>query len=112
MSRYPFVAVYILCSGRNGTLYVGVTRDLWRRTLEHKQGRLNGFARKHGCTRLVWFRRFHQLTDAIAFETSLKGWRRAWKLRAIEADNPEWRDLSDGWYDETTNRWLVDPDNP
>jgi len=112
MSRYPFVAVYITASGRNGTLYVGVTRNLPRRMLAHKHERFEGFSRKYGCKRLVWFRRFQHLTDAIHFEKSLKRWRRAWKFREIEAGNPEWRDLSDGWFDETTNRRLIDPENP
>jgi putative endonuclease len=52
------------------------------------------------------------MKEAIARETRLKGWRRGWKLQLIEADNPEWRDLSDGWYDETTNLWLLNPNSP
>jgi putative endonuclease len=52
------------------------------------------------------------VTAAIAFEKALKRWRRSWKLREIEAENPEWRDLADDWYWETTNLWLLDPENP
>lgn len=112
MSHYPFIAVYLMCNARNGTFCVGVTRNLWQRVLEHKQGRFEGFSKEHGCTRLVWFERFDLLIDAIRYEKRVKRWRRAWKLREIESANPDWRDLSDGWYEETTNRWLVDPADP
>jgi putative endonuclease len=112
MGHYPFIAVYLMTSGRNGTFYIGVTSDLWARVLAHKQGRFEGFSKTHGCTRLVWFRRFDLLVEAIPFEKAFKRWRRRWKLREIEQENPDWRDLSDGWYEETTNRWLIDPENP
>ena len=112
MSRYPFIAVYLVVSARNGTLYLGVTSNLWQRVFQHKNGTFPGFSKKYGCTRLVWFERHDHMDSAIAREKAIKGWRRKWKLDLIEAENPDWRDLSDGWYDETTNRWLIDPDNP
>lgn len=110
--RYPFIAVYIIASGRNGTLYIGVTSNLWARVWEHKNGKFDGFASKYGCTRLVWFERHHFMPPAIQREKSLKRYERKWKLDLIEAENAEWRDLSHDWYPETTNRWLIDPDNP
>jgi len=110
--RYPFIAVYITASGRNGTLYIGVTSNLWARVWEHKNGKYKGFAAKYGCTRLVWFERHPFMKAAIQREKSLKRYERKWKLDLIEAENPDWRDLSEGWYPETTNRWLFDPDNP
>ena len=110
--RYPFVATYIVASGRNGTLYLGVTSNLAARVMQHKKGLLEGFSKTHGCTRLVWFERHASMKEAIARETRLKGWRRKWKLDVIEEDNPDWRDLSDGWYDETTSLWLLNPNSP
>ena len=85
--------VYIMASGRNGTLYTGVTTDLARRTYEHREGQLEGFTRKYAVKMLVWFEIHESVTSAIAREKAMKRWRRAWKLALIEADNPQWRDL-------------------
>ena len=87
--------VYMLASERNGTLYVGVTADLVRRVWEHKNGVVPGFSKRYGVARLVWCERHDDIRDAIAREKAVKKWRRAWKLEAIEASNPEWRDLYD-----------------
>jgi putative endonuclease len=105
----PFIAVYIMASGKHGTLYVGVTSNLWARVLKHKQGQFEGFSRKYGCTGLVWFERHHTLPPAFQRETRVKGWRRRWKLDLIEAFNPDWRDLAANWYHETTSWWLLEP---
>ncbi|MDE0175116.1 MAG: GIY-YIG nuclease family protein [Defluviicoccus sp.] len=85
--------VYILASGRNGTLYVGVTNDLARRVAQHRAGTGASFTRKYGVTRLVHVQPFEDIAYAIAQEKRLKNWRREWKLALIERDNPEWRDL-------------------
>ncbi len=85
--------VYILASGRNGTLYVGSTADLSRRVLEHRQGLVPGFTTRYGVTRLVWYEGYERLIEARHREYSIKPWRRAWKLALIEALNPDWRDL-------------------
>ncbi|MEI9891579.1 MAG: GIY-YIG nuclease family protein [Caulobacteraceae bacterium] len=77
-----------MASGRNGTLYLGVTNNLWRRVRQHKQGEVEGFSRTHGCTRLVWFEGFQLMVEAIQREKTMKGWPRTWKLNAIEALNP------------------------
>jgi putative endonuclease len=87
--------VYILASGRNGTLYVGVTGDPSRRMTEHKSGTVPGFTRAYKVTRLVYIEEFATLLEARAREHSLKRWRRAWKVRLIESINPTWEDLSD-----------------
>ena len=89
----PFF-VYILASKRNGTLYVGVTNDLVRRMTEHKAKLVPGFTRQYGVTLLVYFEAFDSILEARAREHSLKRWRRAWKLKLIEQDNPNWRDLT------------------
>ena len=85
--------VYIMASGRNGTLYVGVTNDVARRAWEHREGIGSAFVRKYGVTRLVWFEENSSVVEAIAREKVIKRWRRAWKLALIEADNPQWLDL-------------------
>jgi len=91
MSRKP--AVYILASGRNGTLYIGVTSNLPARVWEHKQGRVVGFTQRYRAHRLVWYALLETMPEAIALEKQMKGWHRAWKLKVIEAMNPDWRDL-------------------
>ncbi len=112
MRERGFIAVYMMASGYNGTLYTGVTSDLWLRVWQHKHGVFEGFSKQHGCTGLVWFEPFLTLPPAFLRETRIKGWRRQWKLDLIHADNTHWRDLAADWYDETVNRWLLDPENP
>ncbi len=85
--------VYILASGRNGTLYVGVTNDLIRRVAEHKAGVADGFTRKHGVHSLVWYGETPDVNAAIQREKTMKKWPRAYKLNVIEEMNPQWRDL-------------------
>jgi putative endonuclease len=85
--------VYLLASRRYGTLYLGVTNDLARRTWEHKTKVHNGFSSKYGVDKLVWYEVFDQINEAIAREKSMKKWRRDWKLRLIEKFNPSWLDL-------------------
>jgi len=88
--------VYILASARNGTLYIGVTDDLLRRTDEHKQ-HLNkdSFTDKYNVTMLVHYEQTTSVESAIAREKQLKKWNRAWKIDLIEEHNPTWRDLSE-----------------
>jgi putative endonuclease len=93
MARYEFIAVYIVASQRNGTLYIGVTSNLPRRAYEHREGLIDGFSKKYGCKLLVWFERHEQMHTALAREKELKLFRRAWKLELIEKNNPQWRDL-------------------
>ena len=90
------IAVYIMASGRNGTLYIGVTSNLEARVLQHKRAAQPGFTRDYNCRRLVWFEPHGQMSEAIQREKKLKHWKRDWKLQLIEAANPDWRDLSDG----------------
>ena len=88
--------VYILASDRNGTLYVGVTNDLLRRVYEHKEGVAEGFTKRHGVKRLVYFEVHDSVEAAIHREKALKHWPREWKLNLVERDNPDWHDLSLG----------------
>ncbi|MAY62767.1 MAG: endonuclease [Rhizobiales bacterium] len=85
--------VYIMASGRNGTLYIGVTSDLERRVYEHREGLLPGFTKKYDCRLLVWYQEFDRIGDAIQREKTLKQWYRKWKLKLIEDMNPNWDDL-------------------
>jgi len=90
--------IYILASQKNGTLYIGVTNDLERRVLEHKQKINEGFTSKYEVTRLVYFESFQYINDAILREKRLKKWNRQWKINLIEEENKEWNDLSEEWY--------------
>jgi putative endonuclease len=90
--------IYILASQKNGTLYIGVTNDLERRVLEHKQKINEGFTSKYEVTRLVYFESFQYINDAILREKRLKKWNRQWKINLIEEENKEWNDLSEDWY--------------
>jgi putative endonuclease len=88
---------YIVAS-RSHTLYIGMTGDLLKRVIEHKQKTHEGFFATYNCNRLVWFERFLSPESAIAREKQLKGWIRAKKIALIEKSNPTWNDLSEGWY--------------
>ncbi|HEX5280620.1 MAG TPA: GIY-YIG nuclease family protein [Micropepsaceae bacterium] len=87
--------VYMLASRRNGTLYIGVTNDVMRRTWEHKNKIAEGFTKKYGVHVLVWYEMFGDIGDAIAREKQLKGWNRSWKIKLIEKTNSGWNDLCD-----------------
>ena len=85
--------VYILASQRNGTLYVGVTSDPVQRIWQHKEGVAEGFTRKYGVKRLVWYELHATMESAITREKQIKAGSRARKIQLIETMNPDWRDL-------------------
>ena len=87
--------VYIMTNEPNGTLYIGVTSDLPRRAWQHREGLIDGFTKRYGLTRLVFFERHDDIRTAIQREKNLKRWPRAWKVRLIVATNPGWDDLYD-----------------
>jgi putative endonuclease len=91
--------VYIMASWKR-TIYTGVTNNIERRVHEHKQGLVRGFTSRYRVTRLVYYEHFQDVQQAIQREKEIKGWRREKKVALIESRNPEWRDLSAGWYDE------------
>jgi len=86
--------VYILASERNGTLYIGVTNNLFSRSFQHKL-KINpdSFTAKHNINKLVYYETYQYIQDAIQKEKQLKKWNRLWKLRIIEENNPTWKDL-------------------
>lgn len=88
--------VYLLASRRNGTLYVGVTSDLLKRVWEHKNHVVEGFTKRYGVDRLVWYELHETMESAIRREKAIKEWKRAWKRELIEKANPDWTDLYAG----------------
>ena len=87
--------VYIMTNRSNGTLYVGVTDDIARRAYEHRAGLVEGFTKQYGLSRLVLAERYNDMRTARQRERNMKHWPRAWKVRLIHAQNPDWDDLYD-----------------
>ena len=85
--------VYVLTNKPRGTLYIGVTNDLIRRTHEHRAGLVDGFSKRYQLKTLVHFERYDAPRLAIQREKNIKHWPRVWKLYLVEAANPQWRDL-------------------
>ena len=88
--------VYIVAS-RTGTLYIGMTNNLYVRTLQHKSGEIEGFSNDYKCNRLVYWESFDDVLKAIDGEKQLKGWRRTKKIVLIESTNRRWEDLAEKW---------------
>jgi putative endonuclease len=93
----PEYYVYIM-TNESRTLYTGVTNDLERRVYEHKQKLIKGFTSRYNITKLVWYEAFPDMQQAIEGEKRIKGWVRRKKVAMIEAQNPNWDDLSEQWY--------------
>ncbi len=90
--------VYILGS-KTGTLYTGVTNNLERRMLEHKNGLLDGFTKKYRVGILLFYEEYDYVEDAIRREKQIKAWRREKKDALIASINPRLEDLALGWFD-------------
>ena len=95
--RYYYV--YIL-SSLSGTLYTGITNNLFNRTLQHKNKENPGFTAKYDVNRLVYYETFIDVRAAIRREKEIKGWTRKKKIALIESQNPKWKDLAEGWGEE------------
>jgi len=89
MSAYT----YIMTNKKDGTLYIGVTSDLFRRVYEHKEGFVDSFTKKYNLKKLVYYEVFYEIREAIEREKQLKNWKRDWKIQLIEKENSEWEDL-------------------
>lgn len=87
--------VYIVASKPNGTIYIGMTRDLLKRVYEHKHHLVEGFTKRYGVHQLVYHEQTENVHSAIQREKQLKKWLREWKIALIERMNPVWRDLYD-----------------
>ena len=92
--------VYIMASGRNGTIYIGQTDNLLNRVFAHKSGEIKGFTQRYKCHDLVWFEVHETRESAFKRERQMKEWNRAWKLRRVEDLNPSWDDLTDSLSDK------------
>ena len=93
MEKQP--CVYLLASGRNGTLYVGVTSDLIKRIYQHRNNLVDGFTKRYGVHHLMWYEVHEQMESAILREKQIKKWQRMAKIGLIEKGNPAWLDLWD-----------------
>ncbi|HTD29692.1 MAG TPA: GIY-YIG nuclease family protein [Xanthomonadaceae bacterium] len=91
MPKQP--AVYILATKLHGTMYIGATSELIQRTWQHKEHFIDGFTKRYGITRLVWFEMHETMEGAITREKQLKKWKRDWKIHLVEETNPRWDDL-------------------
>jgi putative endonuclease len=87
--------VYIMTNRRDGTIYVGATADLARRVSEHRTGAADGFTKRYGLNRLVYLEQHEGILAAKQHEVNIKHWPRAWKVRLIHQENPDWEDLYD-----------------
>ena len=93
VSRDAFIAVYMMSNRKHGTLYIGVTGNLRQRAWQHREGVIDGFTKKYGLKRLVWYERHANMVAAIRRKSSLKKYERDWKINLIERENPHWSDL-------------------
>ncbi len=84
-----------MASKQNGTLYIGVTNDLLKRVWQHKNDIVEGFTKRYKVHTLAYFEATSDIKAAIAKEKQIKKWRRAWKIKLIESENPNWKDLYD-----------------
>lgn len=89
--------VYIMASLKK-VLYTGITNDLQIRVKQHKMGQGSIFTKKYNVNRLVWYEETNDVMIAIEWEKKIKGWSRQKKIDLIENENPEWKDLSIGWF--------------
>jgi len=99
MSDKKMYYVYIL-AGKSGVLYTGVTNNLERRVLEHKNKLIPGLTKKYNVDRLVYFEETIDISAAIFREKEIRGWLRKKKIALIERDKPDWLDLSENWFDD------------
>ena len=93
MEKQP--CVYILAKASHSTLYTGVTSNLPGRIYQHREGLAEGFTKRYGIKRLVWFEMHETMEQAIVREKRIKRWPRAWKCDLIHEANPTWRDLAE-----------------
>jgi len=92
--------VYIISNYKRTTLYIGVTNDIERRTLEHKIGTGSKFSSQYQLKYLLHFEEHTTIQDAIEREKQLKNWHKDWKWNLIKEDNPQLEDLAKNWFDE------------
>ena len=104
MTREHRYWVYIMTNRSAHAMYIGVTNDLERRVWEHRQGFGSEFAKKYRIDRLVYTEEYQQVSEAIAREKQLKGWRRLRKNELVMTTNPKWEDLMPDAPDDETSK--------
>jgi putative endonuclease len=93
--------VYIITNKRNGTIYVGSTSDLEVRMWDHKNKTILGsFSSRYSLNKLMYYEEQPDAKTMVGRERTIKHWPRKYKLGLIEENNPEWNDLSSGWFDD------------
>ena len=92
--------IYILANKRNGTLYTGMSSNLTNRVLQHKIGYYSGFTKKYKVNKLVYYDETNDVYVALLREKQIKKWKRTWKIKLIEENNPNWDDLAKDWFSE------------
>jgi len=85
--------VYIVTNKIQGTLFIGLTANIIKRSCEHKMGVVDGFAKRYHLNVVVLVETFDNFKDAFERKKRLKNWRREWKINLIESTNPAWEDL-------------------
>ena len=106
-------AIHMMASGQHGTIYIGgVTSELLNRVAQHRAGQIDGFTKRHGLKRLVWFEPHDSIVIAIRREKSLKKYKREWKVNLIERANPTWDDLHPHFFVEDGPLAHLQPPEP
>lgn len=95
--------VYIISNWSGAVIYTGVTSDLLKRIYQHKNGLLKGFSQKYKVTKLVYYEEFGDIELAIMREKEIKKWRREKKNSLIKSMNPEWNDLAERWFEDSSS---------
>ena len=90
-------AVYFMTNKNNTVLYIGVTSQLVKRVYQHKTKAYKGFTARYNCDKLIYFEVYSDINEAIAREKQLKKGTRKRKNELVNQENPEWKDLSEGW---------------
>ena len=93
VDRQP--CVYLLARASHSTFYTGVTSNLLGRIHQHREELADGFTKRYGIKRLVWFEAHDTMEQAIVREKRIKRWPREWKYALIHRENPTWRDLAE-----------------
>ncbi|WP_029037902.1 GIY-YIG nuclease family protein [Salinimicrobium xinjiangense] len=92
-----FSYTYMMTNSHNTVIYTGLTSNLIKRVYQHKTKAYKGFTSKYNCDKLVFYQEFTNINEAIALEKKIKAGSRSKKEKMIFEQNPEWKDLSDGW---------------
>jgi putative endonuclease len=97
LKRIKMAGYTYIMGSPTGTLYIGITSDIYIRVQQHKNGTFEGFSKEHNCTRLLYYEQHKDITQSISREKQLKGWRREKKLNLIRTQNPDFKDLAVTW---------------